>query len=73
VQRAGVDQSGPADALVGAGVGVALEQVVVALLGEDPLLEPVVVAVGDGDPFAAELQVGEGVVAGDADRAGVAG
>ena len=43
------------------------------LLGEDSLLELEVVAVGDGDPLAAELEIGQRAVAGDADLPGVAG
>ena len=49
MERAGIDEMDLADSDVLGEVGVALEKIIVALLGEDSPLEGRVVAVGEED------------------------
>ena len=67
-----IDASDAAHALVIAKMRVTLEQVVVALLGQEALFQAEIVAVHDRELFPAELEFAKSAVAGDAQVLGVA-
>src|SRR5437016_2600206 len=72
MERAGIDEMDLADSDVLGEVGVALEKIIVALLGEDFALERGIVAVGEGELFSGQFELAEVAEAVDADGFGVA-
>src|SRR5206468_2299320 len=67
MKRTRIHDAGRADALVMADVAVAKKEIVKALLRDDSLFEPHVVAMHERDAFAVERQLAEVAIAGNAE------